>query len=244
MRPPHTSVGHGTPGHAWTGWRSTTTACGRHDRGGYAPPMPRPTDQQQDRLARFAELVAASPHNLVSKRARSELATRHVPECVQLAAMLPVGPQRVLDLGSGGGFPGLVVAIVRPELEVHLLDATRKKTAFLEEAARELGVAVHVHTGRAEALAREPGLRARFDVVTARAVAPLDRLVGWAMPFLRPGGVLYAMKGDRWREELEVAQAAIARAGASVLATPEDVPNSAIPPEVPLPRVVMLARAA
>lgn len=82
----------------------------------------------RERLQRFAALVRASEHNLVSRRARDELESRHVPECVRLAQVLPRGTQRVLDIGSGGGFPGMVLAITRPELEVHLLDATAKKT--------------------------------------------------------------------------------------------------------------------
>jgi 16S rRNA (guanine527-N7)-methyltransferase len=203
-----------------------------------------PDPDVRDRLLRFAALVRASEHNLVSRRARDELETRHIPECVRLAEVLPKGPQRVLDLGSGGGFPGMVLAIVRPELEVHLLDATAKKTQFLREAATDLGAAVQIHTGRAEELARDAALASTFDVVTARAVAPLDRLVTWAVPFLRPGGLLYAVKGERWAEELTAARDAIARLGASVVATPEDVHRTDDAPGVPVPRVVMLARVS
>ncbi|MEX1178399.1 MAG: 16S rRNA (guanine(527)-N(7))-methyltransferase RsmG [Nitriliruptor sp.] len=202
-----------------------------------------PDPATAERLQRFADRVRASEHNLVSRRARDELESRHIPECVALARMLPQGSQRVLDIGSGGGFPGLVLAIVRPELEVHLLDATAKKTAFLSETSRELQVPVTVHTGRAEELQRGQ-LAASFDVVTARAVAPLERLVAWAVPFLRRGGVLYAVKGERWAEELEAARSGLARAGASVVATPDDVPNATGPEGEPLPRVVMLTRVS
>jgi 16S rRNA (guanine527-N7)-methyltransferase len=195
----------------------------------------------EDRLQRFAELVRASEHNLVSRRARDELESRHIPECVALARVLPRGPQRLLDLGSGGGFPGLVLAIVRPELEVHLLDATAKKTAFLSEAAAELDVVVTVHTGRAEDLQRGD-LAGSFDVVTARAVAALDRLVGWSIPFLRRGGVLYAVKGERWEEELAAAGRAMQRHGASLVATPEDLHSGDGPVPGATPRVVMLGR--
>jgi 16S rRNA (guanine527-N7)-methyltransferase len=198
---------------------------------------------QQSQLDRFAELVLASPHNLLSKRGREEVHTRHIPECVELALMLPQGRARVLDLGAGGGFPGMVIAIVRPDLTLHLLDATSTKTTFLREAATSLGLAVQVHTGRAEHLGRRPPLAAAFDVVTARAVAPLDRLVGWAMPFLRPGGVLYAVKGDRWEQELAAARQAIVRAGAAVMATPEDVHTASTTSAAARPKVVMLARA-
>lgn len=190
-------------------------------------------------LETFTQLVEASPHNLVSRRAREELRTRHVPECVALAGMLPNGSQRVLDVGSGGGFPGLVLAIVRPELEVHLLDSTRKKASFLEAVAQELRLPVTVHWGRAEELAKPP-LANTFDVVTARALAPLDRLLAWTVPFLRVGGVLYAVKGARWQEELAAASGELRRYGARVVATPDDALVEH--PTVPTPHVVMIVR--
>jgi 16S rRNA (guanine527-N7)-methyltransferase len=190
-------------------------------------------------LQAFADLVAASPHNLVSKRARSELMTRHIPECVAFGAQLPEGPHRVLDVGSGGGFPGLVIAIVRPELEIHLLDSTAKKTAFLAEAAEALDVRVDVHTGRVEQL-MTGDLAGTFDLVTARALAPLDRLVGWTVPFLRVGGALCAIKGERWATELADAEAELQRVGARVRSTPPaDVGGSS---EGAAPRVVMIER--
>ena len=193
-------------------------------------------------LVLFAERVRGSPHNLVSRRARAELLERHIPECVTFAATLPRGPAKVLDIGSGGGFPGIPVAVTRPDLEVHLLDATSKKTGFLRETAQELGLEVTVHTGRAEELASDVGLRHSFDVVTARAVAPLHRLVGWSMPFLAEGGLLYAMKGERWAEELEEAGEELRRWGASVVATPDDIHEEDGAVAASRPRVVIVAR--
>lgn len=210
-----------------------------------------PSAQQRDVLERFAAAVASSPHNLVSRRDRTELVTRHVPESEAIARLLPPGPARVLDIGTGGGFPGFVIAVTRPDLEVHLLDSTSKKTRFLAETARELAIEVTVHTGRAEDLGRGD-LAGGFDVVTARAVAPLDRLVGLAAPFLRSGGTLYAIKGERWRDELDAARSVIARAGLVVVATPDDPPDvprvdpqlGGEPGPVSIPRVVMLSRNA
>lgn len=193
-------------------------------------------------LERFAALVGSSPHNLVSRTARQELLSRHVPESVAIAKLLPEEGGRLLDLGSGGGFPGLVVAAVRPDLDVHLLDATRKKTDFLAAAASELGLGVTVHTGRAEELARTE-LAATFQIVTARAVAPLDRLIPLALPFLVEHGVLYAVKGQRWREELDAAAGVLRRVGGQILATPDDVPRPAGVGVAVHPRVVMIGRA-
>lgn len=201
------------------------------------------TAQQEALLARFAELVRASPHNLVSRRAREELETRHVPEAVALARLLPTTSRRLLDVGSGGGFPGLVIAIVRPDLDVGLLEATAKKASFLEQAAADLELTVTVHHGRAEELARGP-LRGSFGTVTARAVAPLVDLVPLTLPFLTADGVLYAVKGERWGEELEAAGDVLRRAGGAVLATPDDLPQAAPgEPDAPVPRVVMIGRA-
>lgn len=173
-----------------------------------------------DELGRLVALVRASPHNLLSPRGLDELETRHVPECLALAHRLPEGPAHVLDVGSGGGFPGLVIAIARPDLEVSLIEATTKKAQFLSDTASELGLRVDVHNDRAEHLVGSLG--ARFDLVTARAVAPLERLLEWTVPFLRPGGALYAVKGERWAAELAQARPALQRLGCEVLSVPEE----------------------
>jgi 16S rRNA (guanine527-N7)-methyltransferase len=200
------------------------------------------TQGQSAQLRAFAERVRVSPHNLVSRRARDELDTRHVPEAVALAHLLPAGPHRLLDVGSGGGFPGIVIAIVRPDLEVHLLESTRKKVDFLEEVSTALGLDVTVHHGRAEELARQGELAGRFDLVTARAVAALEDLIGLTLPFLAPDGVLYAVKGERWATELAAAGQALRRAGGAVLATPDDLPAPVGEAEQ-RPRVVMIGRS-
>ncbi len=169
-------------------------------------------------LSRFAELLRASPHNLLSARGLSELEHRHFPEGVAFARALP-SVARVLDVGSGGGLPGIVVAIARPDLKVHLIEATRKKADFLLEAVTDLGLPVTVHHGRAEELSSGE-LGRSFDVVCARAVAPLERLVPWCAPYLRPGGQLHAIKGERWADELEAAVPALRAAHLIVRATP------------------------
>lgn len=194
--------------------------------------------RQTEMLERFVQAVEQSRHNLVSRRARTELRDRHLPECAAFAATLPRGPARVLDVGSGGGFPGLVVAILRPDLDVTLMDATKKKVEFLGEVARELDIGVAAIHGRAEELSRTP-LGASFDVVTARAVAPLDRLVGWTVPFLRPGGLVYAIKGGRWQEELDAASEALRTWDAEAVATPEELGDS---PDGERPLVVIIRR--
>lgn len=174
----------------------------------------------EDVLTALCDAVRASPHNLMSPRALDELETRHVPESLALAAMLPPGPARLVDVGAGGGFPGLVIAAARPDLAVTLVESTRKKARFLEETAGALDLSTAVVNERIEDVATGR-LAGAFLLATARAVAPLERLVPWVIPALAPGGRLYAVKGERWREDLEAAEEAIRRAGAAVLATPE-----------------------
>lgn len=194
-----------------------------------------PCDPALDRLRTFAEAIRQSPHNLVSQRAKAQLWDRHIVESRTLAASIP-GPGRLLDVGSGGGLPGMVIAIERPDLQVVLLDSSKKKTEFLVATATAMDVDVAVVRGRAEDLQDGP-LRAAFDVVTARAVAPLERLLGWTMPFLVPGGLLYAVKGARWAGELDAAAPALRTWGASVVATPDEDPDHEGP------RVVVVRRS-
>jgi 16S rRNA (guanine527-N7)-methyltransferase len=199
-----------------------------------------PEDVEQ-MLEVFASAVEGSPHNLVSSRAAAEVRTRHIPECLALAGMLPVGPSRLLDVGSGGGFPGLVIAAVRPDLQVTLLDSTRKKTEFLRQTAGEMGVEVAVVNDRAEHAVRTLG--GSFGLVTARAVAPLDRLIGWTVPFLDRRGLVYAVKGDRWEEELDAATRDLRRHEAHIVATPSDIHGDDADATAVRPKVVIIGRA-
>ena len=132
----------------------------------------------------------------------------------------------------------MVIAMTRPDLAVELLEATGKKAEFLTEAAGRLGLPVTVHHGRAEELATGQ-LAGAFDLVTARAVAPLQRLGPWTAPFLRRGGQLHAIKGERWSEELTAARPTLDRLGLVVRA----IPSGGRPEgEAGGPRVVVLER--
>lgn len=190
------------------------------------------TGDQRERLERYAQLVTTSPHNLVSRRARDELWDRHIGECLALAHLLPspspdtgAGSEHVrtplLDVGSGGGLPGMVLAVARPDLAVTLVEATGKKATFLARTARELEVDVRVVNERAETLTGGE-LAGAFELVTARALAPLRRLIPWTVPFLTPSGLVYALKGERWRAELDAADQVLRRAGARIVATPDE----------------------
>lgn len=156
------------------------------------------------RLGSFlALLLAMNEHvNLTAITEPNEAWSRHVLDALTLAPLLadlPAGA-RLLDVGSGGGVPGIPLAIARPDLHVTLLDATEKKVVFLRAVSAELGLAnVDAVCGRAE----DVDLGAGFDVVVARAVAKLPTLLGWTAPFAKRGGRLLLIKGERAELELK-----------------------------------------
>lgn len=136
--------------------------------------------------------------------------TRHLLNCASLAPLIRHAAG-VCDVGSGAGLPGMVVAVMRPDLHVTLLEPMLRRSTFLEETVAALDLPrVTVVRGRAEELAGSVG----YDVVTARAVAPLGRLVDWTMPLLLPGGELLALKGEGAAAELERDAPSLARLGA------------------------------
>jgi 16S rRNA (guanine527-N7)-methyltransferase len=152
---------------------------------------------------RYVQLLATAgvERGLIGPREAPRLWDRHVLNCLALAAVVPTGAT-VADLGSGAGLPGLVLAIGRPDLTVTLVEPLQRRTIFLDEVIDELGLRdVRVVRGRAEALHGQE----RFEVVTARALAPMDRLVGWGMPLVAADGVLLAMKGSSAADEVEAA---------------------------------------
>lgn len=162
---------------------------------------------------RYAELLATEGvvRGLIGPREAPRLWDRHLVNCALLADLIP--PEAtVADIGSGAGLPGLVLAIARPDLRITLVEPLLRRTTFLTEVAEELQLTqVEVVRGRAETL---HGART-FDVVTSRAVAPLDRLLGWSMPLVAPSGALVAMKGSTVTEEIEAARADLERWGCS-----------------------------
>lgn len=162
----------------------------------------------------LARLLAMNERvNLTRITDPTEVWTRHALDALGLVphlADLPAGA-RVLDVGSGGGVPGVPVAIARPDLRVTLMEATEKKAAFLRAVSEAMGLSqVDVVTGRAEQLATT-GLRGRFDVVTARAVAAIAALLPWTAPFARAGGRLLFIKGERAPQELADAKRELQR---------------------------------
>src|SRR3954451_23211860 len=160
---------------------------------------------------RYADLLATDGvvRGLIGPREAPRLWDRHLVNCALLGELMPAGAS-VCDIGSGAGLPGLVLAIARPDLRVTLVEPLLRRTTFLEEAASALELTtVEVVRGRADSLHGER----RFDVVTSRAVAPLERLLGWSMPLVAPTGALVAMKGSSVGEEIEAAAVELSRWG-------------------------------
>lgn len=176
---------------------------------------------QASALDRLATHLATSPHNLVARGERATVRERHIAECVRLVPLLRPQPGAAwLDVGTGGGLPGLVLAILIPAVHWTLLDATRKKIGSVRAIAAELELDnVTTVAGRAEALAHEAAFRERFDGVVSRAVAELATLAELCRGFVRPGGTVAAVKGPRWAEEVERAQAALDTLGLEVVHT-------------------------
>lgn len=137
--------------------------------------------------------------NLTSIRDVEGILTRHFVESIACARALPYGITTLLDIGSGAGFPGIPIALCRPEIAVTLAESQDKKAAFLQEAIRVLGVATKVYAGRAEAMA------AQFDCVTLRAVDRMERAVQAAAGLVLPGGWLALMTAGKELDALKKA---------------------------------------
>lgn len=165
-----------------------------------------------DMARRFAELLATDgvTRGLIGPRETSRLWDRHLLNCALVADLVPEHGELV-DIGSGAGLPGVVLAMLRPNVRVILLEPMLRRSVFLDECVARLGLTnATVVRGRAEEMV---GV-IRADIATARAVAPLERLVGWAAGVLKPCGQILAIKGESAAEELAAARPVLSRLGA------------------------------
>ena len=162
-----------------------------------------------DIACRFVSLLATDgvERGLLGPREIPRLWERHLLNCAMVAELVPPAA-RVVDIGSGAGLPGLVIAMLRPQVQMTLLEPMLRRTTFLDECIAELGLGnVTVHRGRAEEMA---GVL-RADVATSRAVAPLDRLVQLSVGVIRPGGTILALKGEQAPAEIDEAAPVLRR---------------------------------
>jgi len=170
-------------------------------------------------LERYQEVLAGPglDRGLMGPREMPRLWDRHILNCAVVAepalGLIPQGAL-VADVGSGAGLPGLVWAITRPDLTMILIEPLLRRATFLTEAVIDLGLTdrVTVLRARAEKVITTPHWTG-VDIVTARAVAPMERLLGWTMPLLKPVGDLIALKGSSAQSEIDEAAQAISQYG-------------------------------
>ena len=169
---------------------------------------------------------------LIGPREVPRLWDRHLMNCAVVGELIGVG-ERVVDIGSGAGLPGIPLAIARPDLKIALVEPLLRRSAFLAEFAEAVGLDVVVVRGRAE----QPGVVKEVggaDVVTSRAVAPLEKLTKWSLPLVHDGGRMIALKGSSAAEEIERDRAALAKLGARNVTVVEcgvgvlDVPTTVV----------------
>ncbi|CAN5872679.1 16S rRNA (guanine(527)-N(7))-methyltransferase RsmG [soil metagenome] len=154
--------------------------------------------------------TAAIERGLLGPREGPRLWERHLLNCAAVAGAVPRAAD-VVDIGSGAGLPGLVWAVLRPDLQITVVDPLLRRVAFLDEVIASLRLP-NVHTRRARAQDLSGVVSA--DVVASRAVAPLTKLADWCLPLVRPGGAMWAMKGRSAEQEMLTAMSHLQRAGA------------------------------
>jgi 16S rRNA (guanine527-N7)-methyltransferase len=165
---------------------------------------------------RYAELLAgaAVERGLLGPRETERVWDRHILNSTAIAELLDSG-ERVVDIGSGAGLPGIPLAIARADLQVVLVEPMLRRSQFLQSAVSELDLPVEVVRGRAEDQPVLDRLGGRMDAAVSRAVAALDKLTRWSLPLLRPGGRLLALKGESARDEVNRHRRVMASLGAT-----------------------------
>jgi 16S rRNA (guanine(527)-N(7))-methyltransferase GidB len=162
--------------------------------------------------------------NLTSITDPTEIAIKHFLDSLTflgVSSFPEEGAFSLIDIGTGAGFPGVPLIIVRPDIRLTLLDSLAKRLRFLEELLAKLGLQAQLVHGRAEDIAHQGAFRGRYTVATARAVASLPALLEISVPFLRPSGILIAAKGPLASEELGLASEALKTLGTSVVQVQE-----------------------
>lgn len=156
--------------------------------------------------------------NLTAVRDRDEAIVKHVLDSLAVVDLPEYKEaKKILDVGTGAGFPGALLAIVSPEKEFTLLDSTLKRLRVIDEFAEALDITnLKTIHARAEEISRKPGYSEAFDLCVSRAVADLDTLSKWCLPFVKKGGNFISYKGENYTEELERANKTIKRLGARV----------------------------
>lgn len=187
---------------------------------------------ERERLGRYlARLLETNRRfNLTAIRDPAEAWMRHVLDSLSVLPHLPTGdrPPQIIDIGSGGGLPGIPLAIARPDARFTLLEATGKKATFLKQTAQALGLKnIAVVNDRAETVGRASAYRQKYDAAIARAVGPMRVMLEYALPFVKVGGRVLAMKGRKVEQELDEAGDALMLLGGGAVEAYEALPGLA-----------------
>ena len=168
--------------------------------------------EQEQRFQAYADFLADYnlSVNLTAISDAKAIAQKHFLDSLSVQKLLPLKPgMKIIDIGSGAGFPGVPLLIMQPDLDLCLLDSQSKRIGFLKQLLLRLGLEATLLHARAEDTAHQTRHRARYDAAIARAVAPLPVLLEYALPFLHCGGVFIAQKGPRGIQELAEATEAL-----------------------------------
>lgn len=174
------------------------------------------SDRQLSQLVRYKELLVEwnEKINLTAITEDREVALKHFADCLSVLCVRDISGKSVIDVGTGAGFPGLVLKIAVPDIKLTLLDSLNKRIKFLETVCAELGLTgVECIHARAEEGGRNPQLREKFDICASRAVAQLNVLAEYDLPFVKMGGEMLALKGPAADEEIKNADKAIKALG-------------------------------
>ena len=188
-------------------------------------------EQKTATLLAYLDLVLVrNEHiNLTAVRDRNEALVKHVLDSLAIADLPEYrDAENIIDVGTGAGFPGALLAIVDPEKEFTLLDSTLKRLKVIDEFAQTLNISnLRTVHARAEEISRKPEYSQAFDICVSRAVANLEKLSGWCLPFVRKGGFFIAYKGENYEEELAQASKVLKKnkAALSYVESYKDVPE-------------------
>lgn len=172
-----------------------------------------------NRLDSFAEMLIETnkSFNLTAIKEPDDVTIKHFADCLAIFKYVDISENaRIIDVGTGAGFPGLVLKLTRPDIQMTFLDSTRKKLGFIENVLKECGVQGEILHLRAEEAAQLAKYREKFDFATARAVAALPVLSEYCLPFVKQGGTFISMKSAESNEEMNEAKSAIGILGGKV----------------------------
>ena len=185
---------------------------------------------REDQIQRYADLLkgAGIERGLIGPKEGDRIWERHIANCIPITTILPQN-LRLVDIGSGAGLPGIVIALARPDLKVTLIEPLQRRVDFLNEVVADLGIPIEVVRGRAERVKKQ------FEIVTARAVAPLEKLINISWHMIPKGGSLMAMKGESAADEIA---ATTLKKGSTAQLHEISLPN------LPIARVIQVKKGA